>query len=99
MNVACLRLTFLKLILSLSLFVHVTDDSSPEAGQSSSDDEELEPEADQLSSKGELLFYLETILSLTTFHSANRTQRLSNGCENMLSLVCMLLTLACHLIS
>lgn len=28
------------------------DDSSPEAGQSSSDDEELEPEADQLSSKG-----------------------------------------------
>lgn len=30
------------------------DDSSPEEGQSSSGDEELEPEADQLSSRGEL---------------------------------------------
>ncbi|XP_020609747.1 glutamine and serine-rich protein 1-like [Orbicella faveolata] len=30
------------------------DDSSPEDGQSSSGDEELEPEADQLSSRGEL---------------------------------------------
>lgn len=30
------------------------DDSSPEDGQSSSGDEELEPEADQLSSRGKL---------------------------------------------
>lgn len=42
-------------ILNFITLVFKSDnDSSPEDGQSSSGDEELEPEADQLSSRGEL---------------------------------------------
>ena len=40
--------------LFITLVFKPDDDSSPEDGQSSSGDEELEPEADQLSSRGEL---------------------------------------------
>lgn len=36
------------------IYLYTLDDSGPEEGQSSSGDEELEPEADQLSSRGEL---------------------------------------------
>jgi len=40
--------------LFITLVFKSDNDSSPEDGQSSSGDEELEPEADQLSSRGEL---------------------------------------------
>lgn len=40
--------------LFITLVFKSDDDSPPEDGQSSSGDEELEPEADQLSSRGEL---------------------------------------------
>ena len=40
--------------LFITLVFKSDDDSSPDDGQSLSGDEELEPEADQLSSRGEL---------------------------------------------
>ena len=39
----------------LFFFVDTSDDSGPEEGQSSSGDEELEPEADQLTSRGKIV--------------------------------------------
>lgn len=46
---------FVRFHFILFFFVDTSDDSGPEEGQSSSGDEELEPEADQLTSRGKIV--------------------------------------------